>query len=241
MIGGTTKRTAVLAVACSLLLAGCGEGRKSVPKQAVDDPALGAALADPIMVDADLVGQNQGFAAVVATGPTIIELPLLDSSPEAVAAAKADAVRLAGGSIKPAPEPAQGNAADAAIRDAVTAGQLAKAADAACADKAEYTARWAAALPEALPVYPRGAVQEAAGSDADGCGLRVVKFATPVEIADVLAFYATRAGAAGYAVRHSVHDSDHILWGAKGRAAYLLRVRPGDDGLTEADLVVSGG
>jgi len=239
------RRTAcsrqAVALAFALALAGCGKGESSAPKPIAADPALQDALADPIMVDADLVGQNQGLAAIVAAGPTVVELPLLDRSPEAISAAKAEAVRLAGGSIKPAPEPAQGNAADAAILAAVTAGQLARAANAVCADKAEYTMRWAAALPEALAIYPRGAVQEAAGSDADGCALRVVKFATPATVADVLGFYGTRAGAAGYAVRHSVHDSDHILWGAKGRAAYLLRVRPSEDGLTEVDLVVSGG
>jgi hypothetical protein len=248
MIGMAKARTRAtafacdgLALACALLVAGCGEGDKPAPKQDIQDPSLTAALADPIMVDADLVGQNQGFAAIVAAGPLVIESPLLDRSPEAIAVAKADAVRLAGGAIKPAPEPAQGNTADAAILNAVTAGQLAKAANAACADQAEYTMRWAALLPEALSIYPRGAVEEAAGSDADGCVLRVVKFATPADIGDVLGFYHTRAASAGYAVRHSVHDRAHILWGAKGRAAYLLRVRPRDDGLTEVDLVVSGG
>ena len=65
-----------------------------------------------------------------------------------------------------------------------------------CAGMVEYTAAWAAKLPDAFPVYPRGAVQEAAGTDAGGCALRVVNFQTPVPVSEVMDFYFTRAAAA---------------------------------------------
>ena len=56
---------------------------------------------------------------------------------------------------------------------------------------------WAAKLPAAFPVYPRGNTQEAAGTDEGQCALRVVSFLTPVALEEVLAFYYTRARAAG--------------------------------------------
>ena len=76
--------------------------------------------------------------------------------------------------------------------------QQAKAASEDCTKKAKYSATWAARLPRDLPVYPRGAVQEAAGTDDAGCHLRVVNFVSPVTPRDIMDFYYTKATAAGY-------------------------------------------
>ncbi len=129
------------------------------------------------------------------------------------------------------------------LRGAVTAAQMALAANvpgAACAGRADYTARWAAQLPEPFQVYPRGAVEEAAGSDAQGCRLRIVHFSTPVAVEDVLAFYHARLRAAGYAVQHGADGGDHVLRGAKGAAGYAIYLRQAADGLTAADIIVGG-
>ncbi len=58
---------------------------------------------------------------------------------------------------------------------------------------------WANRLPAAFPVYPRGAVQEAAGTDDDACALRVVNFQTGVSLDDVIDFYFSSARKALYA------------------------------------------
>jgi hypothetical protein len=130
------------------------------------------------------------------------------------------------------------------VENAATAAQVAQAARANkldCAGKAEYSMNWASSLPEPLGVYPRGAVQEAAGTDSDGCRIRVVSFATPVSPQDVIDFYFTRVRAAGYDAKHRLDGKDHVLGGSKGNAAYLIYARKLDNGVTEVDLIASGG
>ena len=97
-----------------------------------------------------------------------------------------------------------------------------------------YGARWAAALPPALPVYPRGAVQEAAGTDAGGCALRAVTFLTSVSPDDVIGFYYTLARRAGSAPQHRRQDDSDVLEGAN----WLVHARPVAGGLSQVDLVV---
>ena len=108
-----------------------------------------------------------------------------------------------------------------------------------CAERAENTARWAARLPQPFPVYPRGAVQEAAGTDAAGCALRVVSFVTPVPLGEVLDFYFTRARDAGFSAQRVLQDGDDVLAGAKGSASYVVYARRLPSGNTEVDLVTS--
>jgi len=221
-----------------LLLAGCGSGGDKAPApKAEDDPAVTSALGDEIMVDPELAGQQGG------PGASAIELPPEQRTPEAAAAAKAEAVKLAGGTIQSAPTPSGGNDLGKLIEGAATAAQVAAAAKTGkvdCAAKVAYSAKWANALPPALAVYPRGAVQEAAGTDSDGCRLRVVNFTTPVTPGDVVDFYYTRVRAGGYDASHQVDGKDHVLGGKKAGGAYLVYARALDNGLTEVDLVASG-
>ncbi len=58
----------ILVAATVLLLAGCD--RNSAPTQAppkADDPAVSAALSDPIMTDPELSGQDMGMVGVIAS------------------------------------------------------------------------------------------------------------------------------------------------------------------------------
>lgn len=220
----------------ALLLAGCD---KSEPDKvtAQNDPAVSSALRDEIMVDPELAGQ-QG-----ETGGSAIELPPEQRTPEAIAEAKAQAAKLAGGSITAAPAPEGGDGARL-IEGAVTAAQFAAAARTGstdCSGKVEYSANWVTSLPAVLAVYPQGAVQEAAGTDKDGCRLRVVSFVTPVAASEVVDFYYTRVRSGGYDAKHQVDGEDHILGGKKAGAAYLVYARKLGNGLTEVDLVASGG
>lgn len=221
----------------ALLLAGCGDKPKE-PDKPQGDTAVGAALADPVLVDSALDGQNAARAGMAGGGVVSGGIPPEQRGPRAIAAAIAEAARMAGGAILSAPAPIA--AADRV--ETVTAGQLAGTVPGAraCAGKIDYSAVWASRLPEALTIYPRGHVQEAAGTDKDGCRLRVVNFVTAVGVSDVIDFYYTRLRAAGYDAEHRTEGTDAVLGGGKGAAAYVLYVRKRDDGLTEADLISNG-
>lgn len=234
-------RTAFLATcAAALALGGCARETRQPEARGEADPLLSSIVAEPIMTDRQLADQDQAGSAVAAAGPAAIELPPQPVGPDAAGAAKGEAAALAGGGILRVPAATAPLPQDTAVRGAVTAGQLAAAsglARAGCVERIAYGARWAAALPPALPVYPRGAVQEAAGTDAGACALRAVTFLTPVSPDDVIAFYYTLARKAGAAPRHRRQDDSQMLAGAN----WLVHVRPLANGLAQVDLVVGAG
>lgn len=237
------NRSIVLLIpALALALGACGGASEPAAKNAESDPALTSALADQIMVDPDLASQNRGNAALSGGGPADGSLPPEQTSPEAIAAAKADAVRLVGGQLQIAPS-ANGSAAGQAAQLTTAADVASNVAGigAACPDKVEYSMAWAAKMPAAFPVYPRGHVNEAAGTDKDGCRLRVVNFVTPVAPADVMNFYYTRARSSGFSAERTREGGDDVLGGSKGTAAYLVYARQLPNGLTEVDLGANGG
>lgn len=224
-----------------VLLAGCGGPDKAPVGPAPEDAAVTDALAEPIMTDPDLITLNDAHAAITVSGPVSSALPPIDRGEQAADAAREAAARLVDGRAPALPDAARENLKP--LREAVTAAQMAVAADVAradCAGDVRYTARWAAALPDPLQVYPRGAVGEAAGSDAAGCGLRVVHFRTPVSAERVLAFHYARLRAAGWPARHGADGDDHVLRGRRGGTAYVVYVRKRTDGLTAVDIVVGG-
>lgn len=227
-----------LALPLALLLASCAAEEASAPPPE-RDPATEQALADPIMIDPDLASQNEGAAAL--TVPSDHSLPLPLATDEEIASARAEAGALVGGSEKLVPPPAP-RALPAAGRDEFLTLEERVAAlpgAARCAALAR-SAIWAARLPEAFPVYPRGATQAAAGADAANCKLRAVRFATAVSPEDVLAFYAARARQAGFAVDHAARGGEHGLSGRKGAAAFQLNLRRSDVVFVEVDLITTG-
>jgi len=229
---------AATALATALMLAGCGSS-KDAPAPAESDPAVTGALGDQIMVDPNMSGNN---GAAVAANDGKIEMPPQQRTPEAIQAARDEAMVQAGGNLKSAPAAKKGPASSL-VESAATAAQVAqsaKASSADCTKKAQYSATWASKLPKDLPVYPRGAVQEAAGTDADGCALRVVNFVSPVTPKDVIDFYYTKATSAGYGADYRMDGSDHVLGGRKGDQAYVVYARKLPNGLTEVDLIASG-
>ena len=233
------------AVAC-LALAACGDEAAQAPV-AVDhaDPLMDGALADHIMVDPDMVARNgANQAASFASGDGAIPLP--DAGPEAIAAARAEAIAMVGGSAAmrraPQPERVEGELPpEAALSVAARAAAVPGAGNRDCAALAQFSAIWAARLPDQFPVYPRGAVHEAAGTDEGRCRLRVVNFTTPVPVAEVMDFYYTRATTGGFAVQRVMQDGDDVLGGTKGAASFMVFARPGEGGQTAVDLVTTGG
>lgn len=227
----TAAGLGLLALAGALALAGCNSKQK--PEAAESDSAMGGSLGDRIVVDPEKAGGSTSAA---------ISLQPAARTPEAVAAAKKSAADAAGGKLLPAPVPQKGGAS-ALAQNAASAAQISDAARKAktdCAGKVQYSEGWAKKLPAAIPVYPRGAVQEAAGTDADGCALRVVNYATPVSPEDVVSFYYSMAQRGGYSAEHRIDGGDHVIGGRKGGQAYVAYARKLDGGVTEVDLVASG-
>lgn len=238
----TIRTHTAAALASILVLGACSQSDTQGAPDGERDPAAEQALNDPLMTDPDLAGQNEGNAALSAG--TDRSLPPENTTPEAIASARSEAAALVGGAdaLKPAPraKKVEGDipesaALTSAARAAITPG------GANCAEQVRYSASWAAKLPAAFPVYPRGSTQEAAGTDRGECALRVVNFLTAVPLDDVLAFYHTRAKASGYSAEHIVKDGDNILSGTKGDAAFVVYGRRLRNKLTEIDLVTTGG
>lgn len=237
-------RLSLAVAAPALLVAGCGGANKEAPPPQEGDPALSGALADEIMVDPDLAGENQANSAI-STGSRSGALPQLDMSAKAISAARGDAVRLLGGAAAlqkaPAAKEVQGGVSKDAALTAAARAAASPGGKASCADKVEYTMAWAAKLPSTFPVYPRGAVQEAAGTDASGCALRVVNFQTGVPVDEVIDFYFSSARKHGYSAQRVRDGAEDILGGLKGTASYVVYARKLPSGATEVDLVVNGG
>lgn len=235
----SAARLSILSV--MLLLTACGSGEQEADPLAERDPAVTAALSDPLMADPDLTSQNRGNAALTGGGPAAGEIPPFKRGQAELDAARAAALEFVGGALRTAPQPVAKQETSPA--DAATGAALVRALPwgRPCADKLGYTASWAAKLPPALPVYPRGHVQEAAGSDAPGCTLRAVHFQTPVPANEVLDFYATVAGKGGYALTAGQAGPDLTLTGtARGGGQFALFVR-GSGGMSVVNLVTSGG
>lgn len=230
----------ITAVAPIALLVACnGESNEPANDEAMD-PAVEQALNDELMTDPDLAGRNEANAALSGTGNAGI--PNIDKSARAIEAARARAAQLVGGveKLRPAPAARQlsGNEPDtAAMRAAAIA--AVKPGGANCADTVEYSAAWAAKLPAAFPVYPRGNTQEAAGTDQGDCALRIVSYLTPVALDDVMSFYSTRARDAGFKVDHAIKAGDNVLSGTKGASAYVVYARRLPEGVTQVDLVTT--
>lgn len=236
-----SARLAALPLIAALALSACGSEDEPAENPDGSDPALTGALADQIMVDPELAGRNAGADGLRGNGPASANLPTEERSPEAIAKAKAEAAKLVGGKLLPAPAPVAGGAVDPMTATPAEMAGNAPGLGSNCAEKAEYSAAWAARLPAALTVYPRGHVVEAAGTDRDGCRLRVVHFVTPVAPKDVVDFYHTRVKAAGYDAEHRTEGKDSVLGGSKDAAAYMVMVRKAASGLTEVDLIANGG
>ena len=232
-----------MALAAALLLAGCGGAERAI-EAPDDDPAVNEALAGQLMSDPDLVTMSGSDTALSGGNPIWAGMPPFERGEREVAAAREDAARLAGGTVRPAPDPQDGDDSISPFARSATALQFASATGrngAQCANGLHYSAAWAAKLPPPLSVYPRAHVQEAAGIDHSGCRMRVVNFVTPVAPGDVIDFYYTRLRAAGFGADHHAASEMRLLRGANTRQVYAILARSRDDGLTEVDLAVTGG
>lgn len=227
-----------LPLAILLLLGGCGgaTGLDTLDAQLAQanatDPAVTAALQDQIMVDPTLTTQANGDAV---------------RPPDRPYSAAAPAPTIAAGSAAPE-EPLRSAPAPGACpsckggREALTLGELAsvqRGGNRQCASKVGYSAGWANRLPAAFALHPDARVTEAAGTDADGCRLRVVSFVIAQPVGRMVDWYYTRATKGGYSAEHQADGDQHVLGGTRGNAAYAVFLSPEGQG-TSVDLIVDG-
>ncbi|MFB0873022.1 MULTISPECIES: hypothetical protein [unclassified Sphingobium] len=232
-------------VSLTLALAACGKGDKDASLAALDaqltnnaaDPAQKGALADPILVDPQLVGQSNRNAVRPADRPANGAVPVL---PGDAAAAQAAAVKQAGGKLLSAPAATEGTPLDSTV----TLGAVARGSgNAGCAKKLVYGMDWAQRLPDPFTLYPGAQLTEAAGADADGCTLRAASFVTAAPRQGVLDYYYTLVRRAGYDGEHKLMGGDHVLGGTRRAdgSAYFILLTDAPGGKTSVDIIADNG
>ena len=188
----------------------------------VRDPQVAQALDDPLMTDPDLASRNEAAAALRVESDS--SLPVLTATPEFIAGARAEAAALTRGAERLEPlAPAGEKVAALASPDAEA--QLATMnTTASCRDPLQTGAIWAARMPTGVPIYPRGAVQSAAGLDAPNCRVRVVTFTAPIPPEEMLAFYAARTRLTGLSAARYTDGAGEVLRGGGDGITYDLRI-----------------
>ena len=233
--------TCAALVACALV-AGCG--RTADQGAPVDrDPALIAALAEPLMTDPDLSQANVRNLVADPGGPSDGSLPALGFAPDEAALASAEAQALTGGRLRLPGMLAKASPRLAAAKAVPKAGTLAERVrvlvDAGpCTDRLGHGFAWGVAMGAALPIYPRAHLVEGVGVKDHACHIIAASFLTPVAPQPLMAFYHARARKAGYADAASVAGDAALLEGAKGAQRFAVLLRNAGHGVTSVDLIL---
>lgn len=198
------------------------------------DPALTAALHDQIMVDPSLAQTSNADVVRPPSRPDPQAVP-----PTVVRADPVDPATL-----KTAPA-ATGACPECAVsKGALTLGALAARQPSRplsqCSPLIGYSAGWSNRLPQGLGLYPDARVEEAAGTDAKGCSLRILSFASGAAPARVMNWYFTQARAAGFTAEHRADEHQDVLAGTRGHTTYIVYLSPRADGGTDVDLIANG-
>lgn len=233
------------ALALLLMLAACQQGKQAAlnPDEQnlmagnVTDPALVAALEDQIMVDPQLVGQSNRTAVKPGAQPLRGAVP----APGGGGAGKVEPGAALAGKAMKAPPPARTGPAAPAMTIGQRAAFQARRSHGNCDPKVAYGAGWATRLPIEFPIFPRGELLEAAGSDSAGCALRVVSFTTDAPVPDIVDYYYTRARRAGFDAERVREGNADILAGTRGDDAYYIILNARQGGGSDVDLVVNNG
>ncbi|MGX7925600.1 hypothetical protein ACWPMX_03385 [Tsuneonella sp. HG094] len=193
----------------------------------VRDPQVARALDDPLMTDPDLASRNEAAAALRVESDS--SLPVLSATPEFIAAARAEAAALTRGAERFGElSTAPGNMA--ALASPGAEAQLATMnTTASCRAQLQTGAIWAARMPTGVPIYPRGAVQSAAGLDAK-CRVRAITYTAPIPPAEMLAFYAARTRLTGLSATRHADGTGEVLRGGGNGLVYDVRIAPAGDG-----------
>ena len=232
-------RVPLPAVVAAILLGSCSDD--VVPDRTSTasggDPLLARALNDPLMVDPDLAYRNEANAAIMIRHDHA--LPPLRANEGADGRAR-EAARLAlleGGAIVDLPDPMSGEG-PRALGGLGTANAIlgALGADRACSTGLGEGFAWAARLPELASIMPHGMVSHAAGSDANGCSVRVIRYVTAAAPNDVLEYHYNRANRGGLRVARFGTPPDSVR-GSRGGTQLIVQARPGPNGMSAVDLI----
>lgn len=242
------RRPLLLLATLPLALMACGkkadapESLDSLDRELTDtngaaparDPALAAALQDQIMVDPALTQTANANVIRPPTRPDPLSVPPTVAHADPVDPAK----------LKTAPA-ASGDCPECTVaKGALTLGALAARQPSrplsVCSPLIGYAAGWSNRLPPGLGLYPDARVEEAAGTDAKGCSLRIVSFASGAAPARVMNWYFTQARAAGFTAEHRADAQQDVLAGTRGRTTYVVYLTPRRDGGTDVDLIANG-
>lgn len=154
-----------------ILLSGCSGSPSARSKGNAVDPAITSALADPLMTDPQLDSRSNRGVLRPADQPYQAMVPPGE------------------------PDPLRGDAAPTVLARARPL--LGKNFN-ACDFGIRYSYGWAARLSPDLTLPSEARVAEAAGSDATGCGLRLVAYSTPTGPEAAADVYRRVAKAGGY-------------------------------------------
>ena len=215
---------AILA-ASSLLVSACG-GNDKAELDKLDsklggkgnvDPALTAALEDQIMVDPQLASKSNDDSIRPPNEPYSASVPVGEAAPNG---------------------PAGQTLGTLAAQQA----RIAKDKFVGCSLDVAYSIQWANRLPLELPLYPKARVSEAAGSDYQGCNLRVASYTAPAPPRSVAGYYLNLAKRSGYRESVSNDGQGQMVsgWRPSDGAAFYATLHPAGTG-TSVDLVTNRG
>lgn len=222
-------------------LSACSSEASTTANEHEVDPLLVRALNVPLMTDLDLASQNEANAALTIGFEQ--SLPPIDRSIGTIAAARDEArfILLDAGDIPDLPK-AQAQPDLVSLGPALTAEARANLFEFTgdCAAAVEYSAVWAARLPDFARIVPRGAVVEAAGVEEARCKIRSVTYLTPLSVDDILTFHYTQASRAGLSPV-VLEGDEHAIHGEGSMGALALHVEARENGLYAVHIVTSTG
>jgi hypothetical protein len=197
------------------ILSGCSASPPAKPNGGDVDPAITAALADPLMADPQLDRRSNDGALRPADEPYRAMVPPGSS------------------------DPLRGGAAPTVVARART---LAGGGFADCSFSVRYSYGWAARLPADLTLPPEAQVAEAAGSDAPMCSLRVIAFSASTGPEAILDSYRRIARAGRYTSSEHKQGPATVLTATRSAdgASFIASVTAPDGG-SAVDLVSNRG
>lgn len=239
----------VIALLLCLNAAACGGRAPDAADEYADiaeDPVIARALHDPLMSDPDLASRNEANAALGFADSHA--LPVLPARSEDVQAAR-EAMRLdllGTGAIPDLP-PASAGEGGKPLGPMASPADLLAAVDAParCAGVLKEDFALAASLPPVAAIPPGAMVVQAGGADAQGCGLRIIRYRSAAPIIDLLQYHYARASRAGLSAARYAAPEDILAarGGAKGGAKggrserLTVHIRPAAGGVNGVDVI----